>query len=116
MNHQLSPQQIVAWMRTKATNYNKMADELEADYSATAKGGESPTPQRQTNGHNPEPLTEDRLFEAVQKKSGRVVHYAERLHVSEEEIQRVLNLPNCRVEVGDRGWFKIKDATLQLSA
>jgi hypothetical protein len=97
---------VVAWFREQAKQFNRMADDTERAFSIPKVTVQY---RGASDSATKEPLTKERVESAVRQKGGRVVHLSKRLGVTEEELCGVLAQPDIKVEVGQRGWLRLKE-------
>jgi hypothetical protein len=118
----LLPKDIAAWHRTEAKKYQelaafhkKTADTIEFGANPTDSAAQRyrrvhpiPAEQKEERG-----LTLEQFEKALDEKKGRVNHLAARLQVGEDKIWDLLNDPNCKFVVGDRGFIYPKEKPLE---
>ena len=84
--------------------HSEIADIMEANFEP--EPAEPPeTASRSENGAAASTITQAHLEAAIRLKGGRIPHLAKRLRTTEERIQELLDDPNCKVEVGQRGFI-----------
>jgi hypothetical protein len=102
-------QEFASWLRDRGNLYLQRADRIiHAGSNGIHPGSESvASPPSRT-------ITQDQFEESVAQKTGRVYDLARRLGVEESAIKGFMAQPNSRVEVGDKGWLRIKSQTGQM--
>lgn len=114
---ELSPKEIADWHRAEAKKHQELAvfhrqtaDTIENGVNASGprfRKVQSPPAEQKTEIG----LTQEQFENALHEKGGRVNHIAARLQVGEDIIWDLLNDPECKFVVGDRGFIYPKDPT-----
>ena len=109
MTEDLTPQQIVAWARSRSKWYTDIADQIERDSGLISKARRSVVgPTTETNGTSNRDITLAELETSVREKSGRVQDLAVRLGTTAFRIGTLLGDPASKVYRAERGWLKVR--------
>jgi hypothetical protein len=103
----ITPQQIVAWFRQQAENFNKMADTVEATFirqGNLTNGVISPQASLPKMGS----VTIEQIRSRLAKKSARVVHLAHEFNVEETQVRSLINASGSGVKMKERGWLYLE--------
>ena len=103
---ELLPKDIAAWHRLEAKKHQELAN----FHKKTADTIEYPAAEivryrRVEKPQEPKVLTLEQFEKALNEKGGRVNHIAARLGVGEEAIWDLINDPNSKFEIGNRGFI-----------
>ena len=105
----MTPSEIEAATRpllTEAASLEKKAKELRAlasDYEDKVNAIYGKNHQLQFE------VTEDTLISAIRKKNGRSKDYAERLHTSVGDIEKLVAGSKGKIKPDGRGWLRLED-------
>ncbi len=96
MDRELSPQDVVAWMREQASKFTAMADGIEETFAIH-------------NGRKATiPLLSDRIAEVLSEgKSGRFAQIAAKVDASERDIRNAVATNADRFVANERGWVSL---------
>ncbi len=106
-NGAIQPREIIGWFRSKAKEFNAMADSLESTFANVAVNGSEHKAQGFTLNI---PASFERVKEAVQKsKSLRAAQIADDLGSTRESVLEIVKNNPEHFEVVGKGWIKIKE-------
>ncbi len=113
METNLSPEEIVAWLRNQAKKFNDMATTIEQTFKIEpVVGAEGVTRYQRKIAPIAQPrtgtVTAEELEKSVAQKSGRVDDLAQRHNVEKSTITSLLE-PKSKVYVAERGWLKVRE-------
>jgi hypothetical protein len=101
MKTELSPLQVVEWLREQSKRLLSAADTVEKAFLSGHIGQEE---KPKTNGT----VTVQGLENQVRQKKGRIKNLARHFGVAEDAIKALLE-PASKVYVADRGWLRLRE-------
>lgn len=104
--HQLAPDQIIEWFRSKACEFNGIADVLEETFKQGLTASSQGNRNLPTIGGK-SPISATAIKEYVTLKGARIRDLAEHFRVSDKEVQGIIDAPSSGLEVATRGWVKV---------
>jgi hypothetical protein len=103
----IKPQDVVAWLRSRAKKQNDMADLLEGDFEASPifRINKRPSSEVSRTGGT---VTVEQLEKRIKEKKGRLKDLAAHFAVEDSVISALLE-PASKVYLGERGWLKLRE-------
>lgn len=103
MSTPITAPEIISWFRNKAEEFNSIADTLERTFAVASAF----SPQSK-----PKPaLTKQAVHERLSEKAARVNNLAEEFGVSERDITAFILDESNGLQMGERGWVRIRQNT-----
>jgi selenocysteine lyase/cysteine desulfurase len=102
VNRNISPKEMVSWFRGKATEFNNIANTLEATFDS---GNGAPNPQRVVVSNHDATLDE---IKANAIKPKRAASIAAQLNTTREKVAEMIAKHPESFEIIGRGWIKAK--------
>lgn len=96
-------QEFATWLRSRGQEYMRRADQITK--SKRVKPDLNGGPIQEPNNR----VTLEQFVQAIREKGGRIRDFANRLHTSEDHLERLMDEPNSPVSVGERGWLRARN-------
>ena len=114
---ELTAKDIADWHRSQAKKHEGIAKRHNDMAASVEQGFDAPVPNWQRLSSVPpprprvNPVNAAELESAVRNslKEGRVSKFAAKLNTDTNTIYALLNQPDCKVYIAERGWLKVRE-------